>query len=287
MGRIPSSFRTAARFSRSEEEAGAREAFADAALYDFEYRRRRADVNFYRRLAHDRMRFVPGGPILDLGCGSGRLLVPLLRDGYSVVGLDRSPAMLAAAARKAARLRPTRRRRCLLVRADLRSFALAPRFALAVAAFHTVQHLVGSAELLGFLRAVRAALGPRGWFAFDVLPPDPAWLGRDPGRRWARTVFRHPETGERLVYTVGQAYDPRRRTLHMRVYYQPVDGRGRPAGPERCHRLCHRQLWPAEVERLLGRAGFRLLARFAGFDGRALERDDEIADEHVYVAMVR
>ena len=62
--------------------------FEDAALYDWEYRRRRDDVRFYRTLADER-----GGPVLDLGCGTGRLMAPLLRDGHVVVGLDHAPAM--------------------------------------------------------------------------------------------------------------------------------------------------------------------------------------------------
>ena len=63
----------------------ARDPFEDALLYDWEYRRRRDDVRFYGTLADER-----GGPILDLGCGTGRLMVPLLRAGHVVVGIDRS-----------------------------------------------------------------------------------------------------------------------------------------------------------------------------------------------------
>ena len=274
-------------FLRIDEEAGGREAFDDAALYDFEYRRRRADINFYRRLAQNRMEFAPSGPILDLACGTGRLLVPLLRDGHTVVGLDRSASMLAAARRRVARLARARRSRCLLLRADLRSFALRPRFAMAVAAFHSVQHLYSEADLRRFLRATRACLAPGGWLAFDVLPPDPAWIGRDPLRRWGRTVFRHPVSGQRLVYTNNHWFDPRRRVLHMRLYYQPLDDRGRASGPERVLRLCHRQLEPALVKGLLARTGFRLLACFGGFDGRPVDREPGVADEHVYVAAAR
>jgi len=274
-------------FGRADEEAGGREAFDDAALYDFEYRRRRADINFYRRLAQDRRQFAPKGPILDLACGTGRLLLPLLRDGHTVVGLDRSASMLAAARRRIARLSATRRARGLLVQADLRAFALRPRFVLAVAAFHSVQHIYAEADLQRFLRATRACLVPGGWFAFDVLPPDPAWIGRDPLRRWGRTVFRHPVSGQRLVYTNNHRFDPRRRVLHMRLYYQPIDESGRPSGPERVVRLCHRQLDPALVKGLLARTGFRLLACFGGFDGRPLDGEQGLADEHVYLAAAR
>jgi SAM-dependent methyltransferase len=274
-----------ARFDLDEERAGAREHFEDAALYDFEYRRRRADVNFYRRLVSDRMSFGDPGPVLDLACGSGRLLVPLLRDGHTVVGVDQSPAMLGAARRRLARLAPGRRSRALLLRGDLRTLGFRARFAIAVCAFHSVQHLIGDAELLRLFRGAARSLTPGGWLAFDVLPPDPRWLARGNERRWARTVFRHPSTGERLVYTTDHLYDEKRRALHMRLYYQHLDERGRPVGRERVVRLCHRQLWPADVKALLARAGFRLFASFGGFDGSALPDGDGLpADEHVYVA---
>jgi SAM-dependent methyltransferase len=271
-------------FSRTDEDAGGSEPFEDAILYDFEYRRRRADLNFYRRLAAERRDHGPA-PILDLACGTGRLMVPLLRDGHTVVGLDRSAPMLERAAWRLSRLSSARRGRALLLRADLRSFALRRRFGLVICAFHSVQHLIDDRELLACFRAARATLVPGGWFAFDLLPPDPAWIARDPDRRWARTRFRHPGTGERLVYTTNHRYDPIRRALHMRLYYQPIDAQGRRRGNERVRRLCHRQLWPADVERLLHRAGLKIVARFGGFDGRPLDDDPSgNPDQHVYVA---
>ncbi len=267
-----------------DAEAGCLEHFVDAALYDYEYRRRRADIHFYRHLARNRMEFA-SGTILDLACGSGRLLVPLARDGHSVVGIDRSLEMLRAAAGRIGRMSPSRRRRCTLVRADLRAYNLHAKASLAIAAFHSVQHLLGDEDFLAFLRTTRANLMQGGWLAFDVLPPDAVWLGRDPNRRWGRTTFRHPVTRKRLVYTTNHAFDPAARLLHMRLYYQPVDEKGRPAGPERRIRLCHRQLWPDEVRRMLGATGFRLIEAFAGFDGTLLVDNSLAADEHVYVAV--
>jgi SAM-dependent methyltransferase len=271
-------------FSPADEEAGAREPFEDPVLYDLEYRRRRADVNFYRRLAEER-RSGAGGPILDLACGTGRLMFPLLRDGHTVVGLDRSGPMLSRAAWRLARLSPARRARALLVRADLRAFGLRDRFGLAISAFHSVQHLVDDGDLLDCFRAVRRALRPDGWFAFDLLPPDTDWIARDPSKRWGRTRMRHPITGQRLIYTTNHVYDPVRRALHMRLYYQPVDGLGRQRGREWVRRLCHRQLTSAEVARLLDRAGLEIVARFGAFDGRPSGEAAGIRDEqHVYVA---
>jgi SAM-dependent methyltransferase len=272
------------RGSCAAAEAGCREHFVDAALYDYEYRHRRADLSFYRQLARNRMEFA-AGPILDLACGSGRLLLPLVRDGHQVIGIDRAPEMLAAAARRIRRLSASRRARCMLVRADLRAFATLAPATLAISAFHSVQHLHTDEDFLRFLACARACLRKGGWLAFDVLPPNPAWLGRDPERRWGRTTFRHPSTKQRFVYTSNHVYDPDSHLLHMRLYYQPVDEKGRPSDAERTVRLCHRQFAPDEVIRLLGPASFRLVEVFGGFDGRPLAGAAGAADEHVYVAV--
>jgi SAM-dependent methyltransferase len=272
--------------SRKDAEAGCREPFVDAALYDYEYRHRRADIHFYRRLAKNRMEFA-SGPILDLACGTGRLLMPLVRDGHRVVGIDCSPEMLAAAAKRLARLGQARKAQCSLARADMRRFAYGQKASLALAAFHSVQHLLSEEDFLHFLRTTRTNLGKGGWLAFDVLPPDPRWLARDPTRRWGRTTLRHPVTKQRFVYTNSHVFDPRRQLLHMRLYYQPVDGSGQPCGTERVVRLCHRQFWPDEVNRLLSLGGFRLTETFAGFDGRLLSAEPEGADEHIYLAVAK
>jgi SAM-dependent methyltransferase len=243
--------------------------FSDAVLYDWEYRRRRDDVRFYGTLADER-----GGPILDLGCGTGRLLVPLARAGHTVVGLDRAPAMLARAAARVARLAPTARRRALLLRGDLRDLPVARgRFAFAVAAFHTIQHLATDLDLVRFFRAVAAALVPGGWLAFDAFAPDARFLARPPGARWARTRFRHPGTGETLVYS--ESHRVRGRILSMTFHYQPVDARGRRRGPERRVRLEHRLLATDGIRRLLARAGLTLIASWGGFDGRPLDGETE------------
>jgi len=272
---------------REDEAAGALEPFEDAALYDWEYRRRRDDVRFYRMLADER-----GGPVLDLGCGTGRLMLPLLGDGHVVVGVDHAPAMLARAAARLGRLPPSRRGRALLVRGDLARLPLAAsaRFAFAVVAFHGIQHLVDDDALLALLTRVRDALIPGGWLAFDVFAPDPAFLARvvgaGPERRWHRTLFRNPTLGRREAYTATYALDARRRTLLTTFHYQPVDALGRRRGPERQVRLCHRQLAPTEVADFLTRSGLALLQSWGDFRGAPLDAGTGpgSSEQHVYLA---
>ena len=174
-----------------------------------------------------------------------------------------------------ARAAGARRPAPLRLRGDPRQPAVrrAPApFGFAIVAFHGIQHLVTDAELLGFLRHVRAALIPGGWLAFDVFAPDPAFMARvreaGPARRWHRTLFRHPVTGRREAYAASYAFDARRATLLTTFHYQPVDALGRRRGPERHVRLCHRQLEPKAVRgRFIVARRPRAARQLGGFRG--------------------
>lgn len=239
-------------------ELGSHEHYRDAALYDYEYRRRRDDVAFYTELA-DRVLGGPG-PILELGCGTGRVTAALARAGHDVVALDGEPAMLAGLEARRARLPRSVAARITPVRGDLRDFALRRRFGLVIAAFNVVEHLYTRVEVDACLGAVRRHLAPDGRFAFDVQLPDPGWLARDPGRRWSRTRFTHPSTGAAMIYTTNHDYDPVSQIAIIRLYYQPAAG-----GDEQVVLLSQRKFFPAELEGLVAHAGLRLVERYGDF----------------------
>lgn len=244
-------------------ETGSREHYEDAALYDHEYRRRRADVTFYRELARRRL----GGPgrILELGCGTGRVTVPLARDGHEVVAVDRSRPMLDRLRSRIASLPPSVAGRITPALADLRSFdvvgAAGGRFPLAIAAFNVLEHLYTRGEVDACLRRVAAHLTPDGAFVFDVQLPDLAWLIRDGGKRWARTRFTDPTTKRPMYYSTNHDYDPISQIVLIRLYYDPVDG----DGPGRVVQLSQRKFFPAELEALVSHAGMRVVDRYGDF----------------------
>ncbi len=240
-------------------DAGSREHYADAALYDHEYRRRRADVTFYRELATKRL----GGPgrILELGAGSGRVTVPLARDGHQVVAIDQSPAMLGALRGRVAKLPTAVGSRITVVSGELCTFAAPGKFSLVIAAFNVLEHLYTRGELDACLRRVAAHLAPGGAFAFDVQLPDLAWLGRDPNKRWAKTRFTDPSTGRATYYSTNHDYDAVNQIALIRIYYDPVDGKG----PSRIIKLTQRKYFPAELEGLVAHAGLRVAARYGDF----------------------
>jgi hypothetical protein len=162
----------------------------------------------------------------------------------------------------------------VLLRADLRCFALRRRFPLIICGFNTFQHLYARTDVEQALLAVRNHLAPDGRFAIDLLNPDPAWLARDPKRRWARTRFAHPETGHRFVYSTNHVYDTATQIALIRMYYEPVtpDERGATA---RIVHLAHRQFFPQELEALLRYSGFRISSRRGGFNGQPFVSESE------------
>lgn len=251
-------------------DRGCREHYDDAALYDHEYRRRRQDVSFYRQLARETL----GGPgrILELACGSGRVTTALLRDGHEVVGLDLSPAMLERAASRVARLGRAARARATLLQGDVRDFSLGERFPLVIMAFNSFEHLYTRVEVAACLARVRAHLAEGGRFAFDVQNPNLDWLVRDPSRRWARTIFRHPTTGKRMAYSTNHVYDPVSQIAVIRIYYDPVDDADQPS---QVVVLSQRKFFPAELEALVTHAGFTVEQRYGDFAGEPLSGDAE------------
>jgi SAM-dependent methyltransferase len=273
MLRVAMGKRTNSAVGRAERTAAlvaaTAEHYADPWLYDHEYRRRRADVNYYRALAK-RL----GGPVLELGCGTGRLLVPLVRDGVRVVGVDLSQPMLRRCAERLAWSRVAERAR--LVRADFRALALKRRFPLVVCPFNAMMHLYTRDDVARFFSSVRAHLEPGGTFAFDVLNPDLEWLTRDPTKRWARTRFKDPRSGRAYYYSTNHVYDAATQIAWIRIYYDPADG-ARAGKIERSQivHLAHRQFFPEELLELLEGGGFSVEAREGGFGGEPFESGSE------------
>lgn len=241
-------------------DAGSREHYADAALYDYEYRRRRGDVNFYRELAR---RHLDGpGSILELGAGTGRVTIPLARDGHHVVAIDQAPAMLDRLTARVAGLPPTSRVRVQPVAADLRTFRIERRFPLVIAAFNVFEHLYTRGEVDACLRRVADHLEPGGVFAFDVQLPDLEWLVRDPTKRWAKTRFTDPTTGRPMWYSTNHDYDPIGQIVLIRLFYDPIGSDG---APGTVVTLSQRKFFPAELEALIAHAGLSVIDRYGDF----------------------
>ena len=142
-----------------------------APFYDWENARTigRRDVAFWRGIARRE-----GGPVLELGCGTGRLLIPIARAVTRVVGVDRSSAMLARASARRRRL--PGRRRPGLVRGDIRALPLPARtFRVVIAPYGMVQSVIRDVDLDATLAEAARVLRPGGLIGVDLVPDLAAW----------------------------------------------------------------------------------------------------------------
>lgn len=225
----------------------------------------RPDVAFYVAQAER-----SGGRVLELGCGTGRILLPMARAGLTVAGLDGSREMLA---RCEARLRDEPgevRGRVTLHHGDARAFDLGETFGLVAAPFRIMQHLVTLDDQLAFLGAVSRHLAPGGRFVFDVFNPHFAALVRHDGAEHEDTPERALPDGRRLRRTarvtrvrwVDQVSE-----VELIYHVSPASG-----APAERHVQAFEMRWygPAELIHLLARAGFRVVAAHGGFDGSPL-----------------
>jgi SAM-dependent methyltransferase len=225
-----------------------------APFYDWENARTLGwrDVAFWRRFAGSRP-----GRVLELGCGTGRVLLPVARAGVPIVGVDRSAPMLDRARQ---RLRRARGLQAALVRADIRQLPFADRFSLVIAPYGILQSLTRDRDLTQTLASVARVTRPGARLGVDLVPDLTRWKEYE-----RRVTLQGTVRGGRvaLVETVRQ---DRRRGLTI-FDEEYVERRGR---TRRVHRfsLAFRTLSVKQMARRIERAGFRVDAVLGDYDGR-------------------
>ena len=128
--------------------------------------RQREDVGFFVEMASE-----SGGPVLELGCGTGRVLIPTARAGIEIAGLDASPAMLKVCRESLEREPEDVRERVTLVQGDMRNFGLDDRFALVTLPFRPFQHLLEVEDQIACLRCIHTHLKDGGRLVLDLFNP--------------------------------------------------------------------------------------------------------------------
>jgi SAM-dependent methyltransferase len=199
--------------------------------------------------------------VLELGCGTGRISIPLARAGVSLVGIDRSEAMLARARTRIARARLKSHAR--LLRGDIRALPFRPAsFPLVIAPYGVLQSLLRERDLAATLDAVARVLQRNATFGIELVADLPSWdeykkrvslKGWRGGRRGAHVT---------LVETVRQ--DPARR---LTIFDQQfIERRGR---QRRTHAfsLTFRTLSVPQMVRRLKKAGFEISTLLGDYRG--------------------
>lgn len=234
--------------------------YRDPDLYDLEYASQVEDVLFYARMAS-----AAGGEVLELGCGTGRITLPIARTGATVTALDREPAMLDALRGRLSGEPTEVQRRVRCVQGDFCALREPARYRLVLLPFNALHHCADHHQVLALLAGVRRALRPGGRLALDCYLPDPILYARDPEQRHEERTFEHPRTGEILRSWETGHYDPLRQIHQVRYIYRYPDGR------EREVVLNLRVFYPQELRALLDWGGFDVVSEAEDFAGTPLD----------------
>jgi SAM-dependent methyltransferase len=241
-----------------------REYDLSARLYDhvIPYRDRQEDVRFY--LEHAR---TAGPRVLELGCGTGRVLLPVARAGVAITGVELSGSMLAICRDKLAAEPAEVQSRVRLVEADMRRVDLGETYSLAMIPFRPFQHLLTVDDQLACLRSIHRHLRPGGALVFDLFNPSLQMLVDETHTsEWGDEPEFTTPAGERVLRRARVA---RRDWLHqiqdLEMIYYVTSPDGSTRRDVESFRLRH--LFRYEVEHLLVRAGFENVRVYSDFGG--------------------
>lgn len=233
-----------------------------ADLYDFvipyQYRQ---DVAFFVEAAKE-----SGGPVLEVGCGTGRVLLPTARAGIEIVGLDLSPHMLKVCRERLQGEAEEIRSRVQLVQADMRNFDLSRTFKLITIPFRPFQHLTSVEDQMACLNCIHRHLDKGGRLILDVFNPMLESLTRD---NLGVEINEEPEftmpDGRKVVrFSKTVSRDQANQVIHVELihYVTYPDGR-----KERLvHAFPMRYFFRYEAEHLLARCGFEVEHLYADYD---------------------
>jgi ubiquinone/menaquinone biosynthesis C-methylase UbiE len=230
-----------------------------APFYDWENAQTlgRRDVAFWRRVAAK-----AGGAVLELGCGTGRVSLPLARAGVQMVGIDRSAPMLDRARKRILKSSSPKILKSLdLVRGDIRALPFdAGAFRMVLAPYGILQSLIRPKDLTATLASVARVLPAGGTFGIDLVPDVPKWREYE-----NRVQLRGRAGGAQLTLVESVRQDPKR---HLTTFVQTyIERRGTKTREHRFD-LTFRTLSVRQMTRQLEGAGFRVDAVLGDYRGR-------------------
>jgi SAM-dependent methyltransferase len=207
-------------------------------------------LSFYRTLARSQ-----NGNVLELGCGTGQLLIPISELGLLCTGLDNHPGMLAAATEQAQAAGAD----IDLVEADMRDFSFDERFALIFVARNSLLHLHTYGDFEKFFSAAKEHLEPGGMLAFDVFNPSISILAKPPAVRDPIDQVPHPIRGT-VTVEASVDYDAGSQVNRATWYASSESEADYLVAP--LHLRC---IFPEELLLMIDHFGFELEARYGDF----------------------
>ncbi len=219
-----------------------------------------ADIAFYRRLAE-----AAGGPVLEMGCGTGRVLLPIARAGGKAYGMDSSEAMLGQFRATLESEPPEVRTRVTLTVGDIRSCGLGEQFSLVFSAGNVLHSFLDRAGQRAYLANARRHLAPGGALCFDVFQFDYPRLTVAPA--WTVDAERvEPESGLRVRRFSRCEHEPEFQRFRVDMRWVAEDPAGRVVD-EKCASVMQRWFTRGELECLLEMERLRITDYWGNFAG--------------------
>jgi SAM-dependent methyltransferase len=217
------------------------------------------DIPFYVDLADQ-----AGGTVCEMGCGTGRVLLPVARRGLPIQGVDNSPAMLDQLKEALKREKPAVRQRVKVTLGDIRTTRLPARFSLITAPFRVVQHLLRRSQQRQWLRNVARHLTPEGILVFDVFQPDFEMMMRGPEPA-LEADYMDQQLGCRFRMSSSITPNPPLQTLRIKMSWE-VKSLANGAVAQTRSSFTVRWFTRAELLNLLELEGFEVLDYWGDFD---------------------
>ena len=245
-------------------------------IYDSIYSYVTEDIPFYVEAA-----LASDGPVLELGCGTGRVSVPIAEAGVEIVGLDSSKAMLDVIRGKSSRL-SSDAGPLTLVQADMRNFSmdLDKRFNLVIIPFRGFLSLLTVEDQIATLLNAKRHLASDGKLIFNIFVPDLNMMVQEGDVPYHLRDVTDPDTGSRSVIWHQSSYDNHNQIMNARVIVEELDDGGTVARRTyRDFQLRYVHRW--EMHHLLGICGYEIFDLYGYFDRTPF---DETSTEMVWVA---
>jgi SAM-dependent methyltransferase len=241
-----------------------------ARFYDLTHASLTADIPFILQLAAQ-----GNGSVLELGCGSGRLLLPLAQAGFQLTGVDSSAVMLVRAATQLAQESTAVQQRVTLVEADMTSMTLPSEseFSLIIISYNTFMHLDEMQARLA-LQQARRYLGANGRLLIDL--PNPVDIANTPDDRLLNleNVLTDPQSGELVVHLSSNRLETAVQTLHITWIYDVSQPNGGAVNRTVMQSAYHYR-YPHQCDLLLQETGFKLAQLWGNYDQSPYDESSE------------
>ncbi len=211
---------------------------------------RKIDIPFYKRQVEKY-----GDPVLELGCGTGRITIPIAKEGHKIIGLDISKELLRRAKSKAEKSDLE----IDWIRDDMRTFSLNKRFNLIFVPFNSIHHILTLEDMEMLLKNVKNHLRPEGRFIIEFFNPDLDILTRDPEEEYPVMEYDHPETRGSVEITEKVRYEKASQLMHLTWFYEYGD-------TTKKREWTNRIWFPKEVHEVLKYNGFKIEHKYGDFD---------------------